>query len=106
LDDSQRSEVVLRYENGEPGAALANEFGIHRATLFNIVQRAGLTSRYNILSNDDIHLAESMYEAGQSLATIADHFGVSDGTVLYVFRKLEIRTRRRGTNQRSQKPLS
>jgi transposase len=105
LTDSQRSEVVQRYENGESGAALADEFGIHRATLFNIVRRAGVISRYRTLGADDIYMAQSVYEAGQSLAAIGDHFGVSVGTVLNVFRKFGIRTRRRGTNQWHENPL-
>jgi hypothetical protein len=104
LNDSQRSEVIQRYQAGESGIELAEEFGIHRATLFSIVRRAGVMPRYNLLTDDDVLEAQSMYEAGQSLVSIGEHFGVSDGTVLNVFRKLGIPTRRRGSNQWSQKP--
>jgi DNA invertase Pin-like site-specific DNA recombinase len=105
LTDSDRNEVIERYRDGESGAALAHEFGIHRATLFNIVRRAGIAPRYNIVTEDDIALMRSMYDGGQSLAAIGKHFGVSDGTVINAFRKLEILTRPRGTNQWSHDPL-
>jgi hypothetical protein len=45
-----------------------------------------------------------MYEAGQSLAAIGEHFGVADRTVLNVFRRVGVPTRGPGTNQRSPKP--
>ena len=45
-----------------------------------------------------------MYEAGQSLAVIGEHFGVADRTVLNVFRRAGVPTRGPGTNQWSRKP--
>jgi len=35
-------------------------------------------TRYRILSDDDIAVAQNMYEEGQSLALIGEHFGVTD----------------------------
>ena len=47
-----------------------------------------------------------MYEAGQSLASIAKHFGVADRTVLNAFRRVGVPTRPRGTNQWTQPAAS
>jgi DNA invertase Pin-like site-specific DNA recombinase len=104
LTDSQRSEVVERYLAGETANALADIFGVNRATVFAILQRAGIRSRYRILTDRDVAAATTMYAAGRSLASIAKHFDVTDRTVLNVFRRLGLSTRNRGTNQWSPKP--
>jgi len=80
------------------------ELGVHRSTVFGILRQAGVQTRYRILSDEDIAVARSMYEAGQSLSSVGEHFGVSSRTALNVFRRHEIPTRARGTNQWTQKP--
>ena len=102
LTDSDRIEVLERYVAGEAATALAEEFGVHRATIFSFLRRVGIRTRYRILNEDDVDVARTMYESGQSLASIGEHFGVSDRTVLNVFRRLEMPTRAAGTNQWSQ----
>ncbi len=87
LTDSQRSELLTRYLAGESATALATELGINRATAFSLLRRAGVQTRYRILSDEDVAVARQMYEAGQSLAVIGEHFGVADRTVLNVFRR-------------------
>ena len=62
-----------------------------------------MPTRYRILSDDDIAVAQQVYEAGQSLAVIGSHFGVADGTVLNVFRRAGASPRGPGTNQWSPK---
>jgi len=104
MTDSQRSELLKRYLAGEPASALAKELSVHRATVFSFLRRADVQTRYRILTDQDVTAARSMYEAGQSLATIGEHFGVADRTVLNAFRRLAIPTRAQGTNQWSRKP--
>jgi Helix-turn-helix domain len=99
LTHPQRSELLDRYLAGEPATTLAKELGVHRATVFSVLRRAGLQTRYRILSDDDIAVAQRMYEAGQSLAVIGQHFGVADRTVLNVFRRNGVPTCGPGTNQ-------
>jgi hypothetical protein len=103
LSDSQRSDVLDRYLAGESATALARELGVHRATVFSLLRRAGVQTRNRILSDDDVAAARNMYEAGQSLAVIGEHFDVTDRTVLNVFRRLGIPTRAPGSNQWSRK---
>jgi DNA invertase Pin-like site-specific DNA recombinase len=104
LADSDRNEVIERYLAGEAANALASIYDVNRATVFAILQRAGIKSRYRILTDHDIAATTEMYENGQSLASIAKHFGVSDGTILHAFRRLDIPTRGQGTNQWINKP--
>jgi hypothetical protein len=92
---------------GETANALADVFDVNRATVFAILQRAGIRARYRILTDDDVAAARAMYETGQSLASIARHFDVADRTILNAFRLASVPTRPRGTNQWSQPaPLS
>jgi DNA invertase Pin-like site-specific DNA recombinase len=104
LADPDRNEVIERYLAGETANALASIYDVNRATVFAILQRAGIKSRYRILTDHDIAAAIEMYDNGQSLASIAKHFDVSDGTVLHAFRRLRVPTRAQGTNQWSQRP--
>ena len=103
LADSDRNEVIDRYLAGETANALASIYDVNPATVFAILQRAGIKPRYRILTDGDIAAATAMYQNGQSLASIAKHFGVSDGTVIHAFRRHGIPTRAEGTNQWSQK---
>jgi transposase-like protein len=103
LADSDRNEVIERYLAGETANALASIYDVNPATVFAILQRAGIKSRYRILTDRDIAAATEMYENGQSLASIARHFDVSDGTVLHAFRRHVVPTRAQGTNRWSQK---
>jgi DNA invertase Pin-like site-specific DNA recombinase len=104
LADSDQISVLERYSAGETANTLADEFDVNRATVFAILQRAGIKSRYRILTDDDVASATVMYESGQSLASIAKHFGVADRTVLNAFRRAGVSTRARGTNQWSGNP--
>jgi DNA-binding CsgD family transcriptional regulator len=106
LTDSAQIEVLERYRAGETANTLADAFDVNRATVFAILQRAGIKSRYRILTDRDVGAASAMYDAGQSLASIAKHFGVADRTVLNAFRRVGVPTRARGTNQWSQPAAS
>jgi hypothetical protein len=104
LANSDRTEVVERYLAGETANALAEAFDVNRATIFAILQRAGIKSRYRILTDRDVASATTMYDSGQSLALIGEHFGVAQRTVLNAFRRAGVPTRGPGTNQWSPKP--
>jgi hypothetical protein len=103
LADSDRTKVLERYLTGETANAMADAFDVNRATIFAILKRASIKSRYRILTDLDVAAATASYEAGQSLASIANHFGVADRTVLNAFRRAGVQTRARGTNQWSAK---
>ncbi len=99
LTDSQRSEAVERYEAGESANSIAAEFGVHRTTVVRLLQDRGVAVRHRIISEEDVALAQTLYDQGWSLARVGDEFGVAAWTVLAAFRRVGIPTRRRGTNQ-------
>src|SRR5262249_37792842 len=82
LVNSDRNEVLKRYQAGETANALAEAFDVNRATIFAILQRAGIKGRYGLLTDRDVLAATELYESGRSLASIARYFEVSDRTVL------------------------
>ena len=97
LTDSQRSEVVRRYQARETANAPAAEFGIDRRTATRIIRKAGAAVRYR--AEVDVDVARELYESGHSLARVGAEFGVSARTVLNLFRRVGIATRPVGSNQ-------
>lgn len=78
---------------------LAKAFTIDRRTVSAILERHGVSRRYNLLDTRAIAEAARLYEAGWSLARLGDHFGVTARTVQNAFVKAEIPRRPVGTNQ-------
>jgi DNA-binding CsgD family transcriptional regulator len=94
LTDSQRSEVVRRYEAGESANALAVEFGVDRRTLAAHLRRAGVEVRYRVIDRVDLVEAAKLYRSGRSLAAVAARFGFTAGTVLRALRSVVSRRER------------
>ncbi len=99
LTDSQRSEVVRRYEAGESANVPAVELGVHRTSVLRALRVGGVDVRYRTLTDDEVGDARRMYESGLSLATVGEHFGIAARTVLNMFRKVGVSTRPVGMNQ-------
>jgi hypothetical protein len=51
LAESDRNEVIERYLAGETANALASIYDVNRATVVAILRRAGIKSRYRILTD-------------------------------------------------------
>jgi AraC-like DNA-binding protein len=84
------------HERGVPIDELASVFAVHRTTVMTHLDRAGVERRTGLIQR---HLDEArrLYEAGSSLARVAEHFGVDDETVRRAFKNAGIPLRpRRG----------
>jgi hypothetical protein len=97
LTESQRSELIKRYQAGEPASALAVQFGVDRRTATRIIRRRGLEVRYRVEA--DLETARELYESGLSLSRVGGELGVSARTVLNMFERAGLPTRAVGTNQ-------
>lgn len=80
LSARRQAELVAKHQAGVPQRELAEEYGINRRTVRDIVARHGGLSRGK-LTSQQIDDAVTAYLGGQSLATIAKRLGVSDHTV-------------------------
>jgi hypothetical protein len=103
LTESQRSELVERYEAGESVKALAVDFGIDRRTAMRIIRSVGSEVRYR--ADVDVDAARVLYETGFSLARVGEELNVSARTVLNLFRRAGIPTRPVGSNQWTRETL-
>lgn len=68
--------------------------------------RRGVSTRYHILSDEDLASALRLYEADGLLAQVGEQFGVSAGTLLNAFRRAGAPTRPVGTNHWSSRGVN
>lgn len=94
LTADETATLLQGYEQGETLDNLAERFGIHRTTVLNHVQRAGMERRIGII---DRHLdkAQTLYASGLSLAAVGTQFGVGKDAVRQAFHRHGIPVRPR-----------
>jgi DNA-binding IclR family transcriptional regulator len=71
----------MAYRAGKATKELADRFGLHRATVTNILHRLGVEPRQFGLSDEEVAEGCRLYPEGWSLARLADRYGVDDMTV-------------------------
>lgn len=81
LSASIRSELLTGYAEGAPVQELATRFGIHRATVWAIAQRAGYPSRAPEHSDELRAEAARLYNDGLTLSQVAKELGIGDEAV-------------------------
>ena len=68
------------YQAGVALPDLIEEFKISRATAYGIVKRLGLPGRRSALGAEDVEKAARLYQSGESLLSVGEHFGVAAHT--------------------------
>jgi transposase-like protein len=99
LTRSQIGDVVTGYQSGRSLADLAQEFGIHRRTVADHLERVGVPRRVNLakMSPDDVSRATTRYRTGESLATVGKALSVDASTVRRALKRAGVTIRpRRG----------
>ncbi|GLY31508.1 hypothetical protein [Kineosporia sp. NBRC 101731] len=81
LNAEQVRVLVDGYQQGQTTYELAQQFGIHRVTVSQHLQRSGVAMRRQGLSDGALHEAARLYTSGESLARVADRFGVDSKTI-------------------------
>lgn len=78
LSDVEHADLVRRYHEGASIDGLARELGIHRTTVINHLDRAGVARRRvpRKMTDGSVAQAAAQYQDGASLAAVADAFGV------------------------------
>jgi DNA-directed RNA polymerase specialized sigma24 family protein len=80
LSSTQRTELIERYQAGERAHVLARAYGIHRATVAEILERAGVR-RSRSMTVEERQEAVSRYAEGWSCARIGELLGRDASTV-------------------------
>lgn len=95
LAHDQIADLLVKYTDGTSVLALAEEYGIHRTTVMEILEREGIPRRpcTRRMTDDDVARAAVQYATGQSLAVVGEAFGVSPKTVAREFARAGIATR-------------
>jgi DNA-binding IclR family transcriptional regulator len=73
--------LATAYRAGEVTKELAERFGIHPATVTNILHRLGVDLHQRGLTDSQVAEACRVYPAGWSLARLAERYDVDDMTV-------------------------
>lgn len=81
LSPERRTELVADYEAGMPVTAIAAKYRVHRGTIPRFVSRAGGRLRTPGLDDDGRRRASDLYEAGLTLAEVAERLAVDPKTV-------------------------
>jgi hypothetical protein len=89
LSGTERDELVRRYRAGESIDGLADELGLHRTTVINHLDRAGVARRRTArkMTDESVTCAAAPYQAGAPLAIVAERFGVHVRTLAKELRR-------------------
>jgi Helix-turn-helix domain len=97
LSPSELMTIAADYQHGRSLDALAREFGVHRRTVADHLERLGIARRVNLpkLSPTDIERAVSRHRAGDSLATVGRTLNVDASTVQRALKRAGVAIRPR-----------
>jgi len=97
LTPSEVAAVAAEYQHGRSLDDLAREFGVHRRTVADHLERLGIARRVNLpkLTPTDIERAVSLYQAGDSLATVGKTLNVDASTVQRALKRAGVSIRPR-----------
>jgi len=86
---------VVDYRAGATVYELARQFGVHRHTVSELLERHAVSRRYQKLTPEQIDLACTLYERGLSLIKVGEQLGRRAETVRQALMKqgAEIRPR-------------
>ena len=96
LREPEIKAVLASYLAGATVYELADQHGIHRHTVSEILERHGVVRRYQKLSVELVETASVLYQGGLSLTKIGVQLGLSAETVRQALMRagLQIRSRR------------
>lgn len=101
LEVSQVGELAAAFEGGATIIELAERYGIDRATVLAHHRRQGVpTQVHRMLGPDEIATAVRLYEAGESIQSVADELEVGSSTVGRTLNKAGVTMRPRGRRRR------
>jgi hypothetical protein len=81
LTDEDVARLSANYRSGSPAKALAAKFGVHRHTVAEVLERAGIERHTRGLTPAQVAQAIRLYRDGWSLAKVGHELGVTANTV-------------------------
>ncbi|MFV4913874.1 helix-turn-helix domain-containing protein [Microbacterium lacticum] len=96
LGAAATAEIIDRYGEGETAKALAEEFGIARNSVLNILRDNSVVVRRQPPSSEQQIRLTREYESGATIAELVTRYGHSYGAIRRVLKDSEIQMRARG----------
>jgi hypothetical protein len=75
LDPAVIARLVADYEAGTPTTQLTTRYHLGEGTVLRLLHSHDATLRHQPLTDEEIAKAIQLYEQGNSLATVGQHFG-------------------------------
>jgi len=95
LTPDQAKLLVEAYASGAAVRTLVEEFKVHRFTVYNLLDRAGVARRSKGLSSEQLASARTLYESGLSLVRVGEAIGCNAETVRRALKNEKVPTRNR-----------
>jgi uncharacterized protein (DUF433 family) len=97
LSEATVDDLVRGYTAGSSIDSLALQFGVHRTTIMDHLERRGVERRTVVrkMTNRTVREAVTHYEAGESLKVVAARFGVDAKSLAREFTRGGVPIRRR-----------
>ena len=83
LSRAEVEQLICLYRDGSSIDALARRYEVHRTTIIQRLDHAGIARRRVVrkMNDESVALAAARYEQGASLAVVAAEFGVHQRTL-------------------------
>ena len=95
LDESEVEALSEAYKVRVTVYELGRRFGIHRSTVYVVLERQGVSRWYRLLEGATLDRAMQLYDAGKSLNRVGQDLGVNRSTVALALKKAGVQLRPR-----------
>ena len=82
LAETEEFELLAGYESGQTLYQLASQFGIHRDTVSQLLERHGVARRYHQTAYVDLDRATELQQGGLNLTEIAEALCIGRTTLV------------------------
>ena len=87
LDEQLVQRLLAGYRAGRTGRELAEQYGLARSTVIDLLRKHGVAVRYPRVTPAEAAEMVRLYRAGMRQVDIAAHFGRDPGNIWHVLKR-------------------
>jgi hypothetical protein len=87
LDDRLVQQLLAEYQAGRTGRELAEQYGLARSTVIELLRKHGVAVRYPRVTPEEAAEMVRLYQAGMRQVDIAARFGRDPGNIWHVLKR-------------------
>lgn len=99
LTPDMMSEIISRYQAGEPTTTLSKDYGVSRSSIASLLRKEGVALRGQAMTKESIDRAVALYSQGLTIRQVADEVKYSYSTVRSAIRSKGVCMRASGVKQ-------